>query len=233
MDTTTDNQRTRKVKSRTRRRSEWLSPTLSTTTSLGRVRGFTVELLFHLKDGPRRCCDLAEITDKTQPYVRRYLGNMWIYGLVEKDGVLWNLSVLGEDFLSYLNIVYNNILEYRKKKERKKKDKRKKKESSQPKKAKQVPLLPFTRNLSLDDTERRVVEVLVAHYDETGSKFILVKDKYELAERMGLNPNDIGDALKNLHEDHRVYKFTLRREGLTKIGLYKAFIESLKIKDAR
>ena len=201
---------------------------ISTTTSLGRVRGFTVELVFRLEDGPLRCVDLAEISDKTQPYVDCYLRRMRSYGLVEKQGFLWNLSVLGRDFLSYLKTVYNNIIKYRQITNRYTTDNKQKTNSSKPKKLKQVPLLPFTRNLSLDDTERRVVEVLVEHYDKTGSKFILVRDKYELAERVGVNPNDIGDALKNLHEDHRVYKFTLRRESLTKIGLKKAFVEALK-----
>ena len=82
--------------------------------------------------------------------------------------------------------------------------------------------------MSLDDAERTVVEVLVEHYDRTGSKFFLVGDKYELAEKLNLNPNIMGDALKNLVQDNIIYKFRLKREGLTKIGLKKAFVEALK-----
>jgi len=102
-----------------------LSSTVSTTTSLGRVRGFTIDLLFLLKDGPKRLRDLAEITEKTRPYVYTYLRNIRNYGLTEKKGFLWKLTLLGEEFHSYLNILYNNIIISRKIEERRKKDSRK------------------------------------------------------------------------------------------------------------
>ena len=203
---------------------------ISTTTSLGRVRGFTIDLLYHMEDGPKRCCDLAEITEKTQAYVHRYLRNMRNYGLVEKQGVLWNLSVLGRDFLTYLNIVYRYRYRYRKKKERKKKERRKKKETSPPKKLKQISISLFLRDSSLDDTEKVVVEVLVDHYNKTGSKFILLKNEYELAEKLAKHPQSIIEALKNLRQDNIIYLMRDRDfPGYHKIGLKKAFVESLEM----
>ena len=204
--------------------------TISTTTSLGRVRGFTIHLLYHLKDGPKRCCDLAEITEKRQDYVHRYLRNMRNYGLVKKQGVLWNLSILGRDFLSYLNIVYNNIIEYGKKKERKKKESGKKMETSPPKRHEQISISLFLRDSSLDDAEKEVVEVLVDHYNETGSKFILIKNEYELANKLSKNPQDILQALANLRQDNIIYLMRAHNfPGYHKLGLKKAFVESLKM----
>jgi len=205
------------------------SGSISTTTSLGRVRGFTIDLLYHLKDGPKRCCDLVEITGKYHRYVWRYLKNMQNYGLVEKQGLLWELTVLGRDFLSYLNIVYNNIIEYRKKVERKTKERRKKVETSQPKRHEQISISLFLLNSSLDDTERAVVEVLVDHYNKTGSKFILVKNQYELAEKLAKHPQSTLEALRNLRQDNIIYIYRSTLEGYWKIGLKKAFIQSLEI----
>jgi len=201
----------------------------STTTSLGRIRGFTIELLFHLRDGPKRCCDLAEITGKSQPYVRRYLGNMQNYGLVVKDGVFWNLTRLGSEFIDYINILYSNISEYRKKEERRKKEKRKKKESSFPKPSKQLSIDLWLKSSSFDDVEKEVVEMLVNHYNRTGSKFILVKDIYELAEKLNVSPSALPQALKHLRQDNIVYVIKERTMGFWKIGLKRQFVDLLKV----
>lgn len=204
--------------------------TISTTTSLGRVRGFTIDLLFHLKDGPKRCCDLAEISGKNQDYVHRYLRNMRKYGLVKKQGILWNLSVLGVDFLSYLNIVYNNIIEYGKKKERKKKEDGKKMETSPPKKLKQISFSLWLQSshLTLDSAEKKVVEVLVDHFNRTGSKFLYFNNIYEMAEKFQISPDQVNQVIMNLKQDHIVYSYRNKHHAAWKIGLYKAFIEGLK-----
>jgi hypothetical protein len=198
---------------------------LSTTTSLGRIRGFTLKLLFHLKDGPKRCCDLAEITQKPRNYVYTYLKNMRNYRLAEKNGVFWNLSILGKDFLSYLNIVYNNIIECQKKEERKRKERTKKVETSLPKRLKQVRFDLWLQNSNLNDTEKEVVEVLMKHYNETGSKFILVKNQYELAEKLAKHPEILTHALKNLVQDNIIYLYHYKTMGYWKVGIKKAFIE--------
>jgi hypothetical protein len=132
-----------------------------------------------LYDGGGRCCDLAERCGKSQNYVWRYLKNMERYGLALKNGDFWFLTDFGVEFVKYLNIVYNNIIDYRKKVE-----------SNPPKNTKQIPISLWLQNSGLDSVEKEVVEVLLRHYNETGSKFILVKNQFELAEKLKANPNE-------------------------------------------
>jgi len=203
---------------------------LSTTTSLGRVRGFTIDLLYHLRDGPKRLCELVEITEKSRFYVWRYLKNMQNYGLTSRDGYFWKLTDIGVNFVMYLDDIYNIIIISRKKEERKKKESKKKVESSPLKRHEQVSISPFLRDSSLDDTEKEVVEMLVNHYNKTGSKFMLVKNEYELGEKLKKNPQDIQPALAGLRQDNIIYLMRAHDfPGYHKLGLKKAFIESLKL----
>jgi len=203
---------------------------LSTSSTLSRVRGFTVELLFHLRDGALRTYGLCELTQKTHQYVSAYLKNMRRYGLVEKNDSFWNLTVLGRDFSSYLEREgkYNNIIQ--KKEERKKKDNRKKEESSQRKFLKQVSIQSWLQDSSPDETERVVVEVLLDHYNKTKGKFIYASSIYDLAERFGVNPSLLPDAMRKLHEDQVIYQWPLHpRPGEHfKVGLKKDFIRKLE-----
>lgn len=200
---------------------------VSTTTSLGKVRGFSIELLFLLSEGGLRCCDISERTGKSQPYVHRYLRNLRSYGLVAKDGVFWQLTNLGIEFVNYLSFLNINILEYRKKIERKKKVNRNKLETKAPKVSKQVPISLWTQNCDRDRVEREVVELLLKHYNKTNSKFILVKDEYELSERLKASPEAVKEALKNLRQDNIIYLRRSQIAGYWKLGLKQAFIEAL------
>ncbi|MEM1564286.1 MAG: hypothetical protein QW161_06425 [Candidatus Bathyarchaeia archaeon] len=199
-------------------------PLLSTTTALGRVRGFTVTLLFLLYEGQKRCCDLVEITSKKHNFVWRYLENMRKYGLVEKNEAFWFLTDLGVYFTEYLknhyNLLNNNIKEYRKKIERKSKESQK----IEKKEAKQIPLSAWLASSSLDEVEKRVVEELVEHYNRTGSAFKYFADVYELAEHFKCTPNEIAEALKHLKQDKVVYSWRDKTFNAWKIGLYRAFI---------
>jgi len=188
------------------------------------VRGFTVELLFHLKGGSLRLCDLNELTGKQARYVQVYLFNMRNYGLVDKKDVFWQLTDLGRDFTTYLINVNNNIKDVSKKEERSIKEISKK----EPQKLKQVRFDLWLSNCNLSETEKEVVEVLTKHYSETGSKFILVKNQFELAEKLGKNPDVLLEALKRLVQDNIIYLFRSQLEGHWKIGLKKAFVEALR-----
>jgi len=200
---------------------------ISTTTSLSRVRGFTVILLFHLKGHELRTMDLIEATGKYHGYVSRYLFNMLKYGLVEKNGSIWKLTQNGVDFLFYLESLPNNNIIIRKIAERKLKDGRKIDESCGSKKTKQISIQIWLQNSSLDEIEKEVVEVLMDHYNRTGSKFLLVQDFYELTERLNKPPHSIDKALKNLRQDNIIYIFRLREQNCWKIGIKKHFIELL------
>ena len=150
------------------------------------------------------------------------------YGLALKNGDFWFLTDSGVEFVKYLDVVYNNIIDYRKKIERKSKENKKKVESNQPKNTKQIPISLWLQNSSLDNLEKEVVEVLLSHYNETGSKFILVKDQFELAEKLKANPNEILEGLKNLRQDNIIYLYRSDIQGYWKIGLKSSFIEILK-----
>jgi DNA-binding Lrp family transcriptional regulator len=185
-------------------------------------------LLYELADGPKRCCELAEITGNKRNYVWIYLKNMQKYGLVKKNEVFWELSEIGANFLNHLNIVYNNIIESQKKEERKNKNNQKKIKSSQPRITKQIPISLWLQNSGLDIVEKEVVEVLLRHYNETGSKFILVKDQFELAEKLGADPGEVVEALKNLRQDNIVYLFRSDIGGYWKVGLKRGFLRVLE-----
>jgi DNA-binding Lrp family transcriptional regulator len=53
--------------------------------------------------------------------------------------------------------------------------------------------------------EKEVVEMLLRHYNETGLKFILVKDQFKLSEKLKANPSEVLEALKNLRQDNIIY----------------------------
>jgi len=165
---------------------------------------------------------------KSQHYVWRYLKNMEKYGLAIKNGDFWFLTPKGAEFVKYLDFVNNKILEYRKKVERKSKENRKKVESKEPKTTKQIPISLWLRNSGLDNVEKEVVELLLKHYNETGSKFILVRDQFELAEKLGANPGEIIEALKNLRQDNIVYLYRSDIGGYWKVGLKKGFLKVLE-----
>ena len=95
------------------------NPLLSTTTSFGRIRGFTITLLFHLKGRELRVKDLIDLTGKYRQYVSKYLYRMRNYGLTEKKGPFWRLTPEGDSFLSYITLLNNNIIR-RQKEDRKK-----------------------------------------------------------------------------------------------------------------
>ena len=217
---------------------------LSTTSTLSRIRGFSLTILFCLKDGHLRSSEIYEITGKPCSYVNRYLYNLRKYGLIERVEDFWILTEKGADFIEYYECFVKNKNRIRKINERlmkvnrkiNERCNRKKKDSlcaetsikACRRKTRQIQIEPFLRNSNLDDLEKAVVEVLIEHYNRTGSKFIMVKDQYELAERLNCNPSELPNALKNLRQDGIIYVFKDKTFGYWKIGLKKAFLELLK-----
>jgi len=222
------------------------TPTLSaittTTTSpaLAKVRGFTVDLLYALKQGPLRTHALCKKAEKEHQYVETYLNRMQNYGLVMKNDAFWNLTALGEDFTMYLereddytDFTHSNKqtnkqttttiqhLEYRKKTEGKQLA-----DTILHRVEFQSRFDLWLRENPLSDVEKVVVDYLVEHYQRTRSKFILVDTKYELAERLNQNPENLNQAFRNLYSDRVAYIF---KHGLGwKVALYAAFVEGLE-----
>ena len=202
---------------------------LSTTTSsqaLCRVRGFTVDLLIALKQGPLRTSELCQKTGKYHQFVNRYLLNMRTYGVIEKITSFWRLTDLGIDFVCYFDRVRSTSVVVRNLEERKKKEERNSEETLLREVEFQSRFDLWLQENPLSDVEKVVVDALIEHYQKTGSKFILVDTKYELAERLNQNPESLIEALRHLYQDHVAYLF---RHGLGwKVGLYRAFVEGLE-----
>ena len=82
---------------------------------------------------------------------------------------------------------------------------------------------------SLHDAEKVVVEVLLDHYEKTGSKFIYCEPNvYAIAEAFNIRPDQVNQVLMNLKQDHIVYHMHDRIHNAVKIGLYKDFVQMLK-----
>ena len=56
----------------------------------------------------------------------------------------------------------------------------------------------------------------------------LVKDHFELAERLRANPDEVIEALKNLRQDNIIYLFRSDISGYWKVGLKKDFLGVLE-----
>jgi hypothetical protein len=78
------------------------------------------------------------------------------YGLALKNGDFWFLTDSGVEFVKYLDVVCNNIIDYRKKN-------KKKVESNPPKNTKQIPISLWLQNSGLDNVKKEGVEVLLRH----------------------------------------------------------------------
>ena len=207
--------------------------TTSTFAAISKIRGFTIDLLFLLKNHELRAVDLADLTGKYGGYVRRYLYNMRKYGLVVKNGSFWKLTSQGRSFLSYLESLNNSNKIGRKKSERRANEKRKKSESYIQKRPKQLSIRLWLQKSyrTFDDAEKEVVEVLLDHYNKTGSKFIFITppDIFAIAERFNITPEQAEHVLRSLYQDRIVYHRHDRQHNAIKIGLYKAFIEKLEL----
>ena len=199
------------------------------TTTLPRASSFVKDLLFVLNEGRLRTCEVAKITEKTSAYVDSYLRRMRNQGLVEKQGFFWNLSEDGVSFLGYLEKIEDRRYRYRHYLDTTTTQHQHSLNSRNPKKIKQVPLLPFLHNLSLPDAERKVVEMLLEHYDETHSLFLYFPTFYDIADHFQASPDQIRQIMRNLKQDHIAYPWRDRSQDAWKIALYKEFVEMLPL----
>jgi len=200
-------------------------PVLSTTTAVPRAGSFRWDLLFVLNGAQFRTCEIAGITEKPNAYVDSYLRRMRKDGLVTREGYFWILSESGASCLSYLKTVDRYRYRYRHYLDTTTTQHQHSLNTQKPKKLKQTPLLPFLAKFPLPDTQKKVVEVLVDHYDKTGSKFLAPRDQYELSEMVQLDNKILQDVLRNLWQNNIIYKIPV--DGVTKIGLKDNFIDRL------
>jgi len=212
-------------------RDECLALLSTTTTDWLRVRGFSIELLHHLRDKQLLLCELCDLTGKDSNTVNRYLYNLRKYGYVQKDRHFYKITEIGVAVLNLHNIHnIHNIQKYErnmkvigKKYERNMKDKKSSKKAFQ----KQISLELWLQSCDLSEKEKEVVEVLVDHYRKTGSKFLYFNTQFDFAERFKVDPDTAREVIKNLKQDGIIYVFRDKQLGAWKIGLKTAFIELL------
>jgi len=198
----------------------------TSTTTLSKLRGFTLDLLEHVEKENSTSWQLAEQTGKTTGYVNVYLFRLKKYGLALKNADFWFLTEEGVAFLKELNRNNRTITREQHNNNRTITDEK-------PKKLEQVPISLFLHESSLDQVERAVVEVLLKHYNETGSKFFYCKTVYDIAERFHINPGQVNDTLMRLKQDHIVYSIKDPHHDAFKIGLYKGYLELLQAQEEK
>jgi len=210
------------------------SPTILLSSRLSRVRGFTIDILYHLKNRMITASELAEITGKYRQYVNKYLYRMRKYGIIEKQGPFWKITEEGLSYLLHLEEVSKYSKYRRQKEDRKKTLRRQKEDISIQKKPKQVSIQLFLQDLSLSDAERRIIEVLYRHYVKTGSLFVffpvdIYQDPYEPAKFFKIKPDQVVPAFRRLKQDRLAYKILDRKYGACKVALYKSFAATLEL----
>lgn len=207
----------------------------STTTTLGRIRGRSIKILLLLMEEPSRTIKLGERLDYPAAYVWKYLKNLQKYGLVREQDSFWFLTDKGASFTLTLSTTAttsttntNTINRTRKKLERRSKETR----NIENQGSKQVSLEGWQPKYPLDEMSRRVVEVMVAQYNNTmaqgkaqiGFTFPAHYDKYNVAEYFVLTLEQLDEVNRTLINDG--IGFTCRRyEGRWKAALFKEFVE--------
>ena len=92
--------------------------------------------------------------------------------------------------------------------------------------SRQLDLSAFQQRDDMDEACLKVVGVLVAQYERTGSKFMIFQDHYEIADGCGISFVDLTPTLAHLKQERCIY---LRREDLGwRLGLLKAFVERMQ-----
>ena len=201
----------------------------NTPTSFSRLRGMTLWIMEILKDGGSVASwQVAEQTMKTCRYVNVYLFRLRKYGIAVKKEEFWFLTDFGMYLTDLLIGLRPYRYRYRYKYNTTTTTTQQHNNTSQPKKPRQVSIEAWLRDSQFGDAERTVVEVLVEHYNRTGSKFFYCPTVYDIAERFHVNPGLVNQTLMSLKQDHLVYSIKDPRHDAYKIGLYKDFVELLK-----
>lgn len=201
----------------------------STTTSFGRLRGMTLWIMEILKDGGSLASwQVAEQTMKSCRYVNVYLFRLRKYGIALKKEEFWFLTDFGKYLTNLLIGLRPYRYRYRYKYNTSITQEQHKNNTSPQKRPVQVSIQAWLRNSSPDAAERGVVDILVSHFNKTGSKFVLVKDHYAMSELLSINVNEVPDVLANLRQENIIYLMRDPTSGQWKLGLKKAFLELLE-----
>ena len=163
---------------------------------------------------------------KKNVYVRQYLYRLRKYGIASKHEDFWFLT----DFGKYLTSIVCRDRDRDRDRSNTRVTQELHKSNSKPQKRLcQVSIQSWLHDSSPGDAEKAVVDMLVDHFNKTGSKFVLIRDQYVLAEELRMNAGDLNQALTRLRQDNVTYLMRDPAGGQWKLGLKKAFLEALKI----
>jgi DNA-binding IscR family transcriptional regulator len=206
-----------------------MSNSITTTTTLTKVRGLSVKILKALKEGPKTAIELSLELEVRGSYLRSYLYNLRKYGLVEKIGLYWTIVKEKEDII-------NKIINIHKAKEKAKESKRISERKSKTKTNEErifekerlrEAFEHFLKQRKYEVVVEDVVRKLFKHYVETGALYLLFKNDYDMEAYFDkYYSGDILRAIDILTNDRIAYK--IFKKGEIKIALYKDFIEKLK-----
>lgn len=195
------------------------------TTTVSKLRGMTLWIMEILRDGGLLASwQIAEQTMKSCRYVNVYLNNLRKYGIASKYDDFWLLTDSGECLTSLLCRDRDRDRYKTRTKQQQNNNK-----TSVPKRRFQVSIQSWLRETSPSDAERVVVDMLVDHYNRTGSLYVYVPDHYALADMLKMNVEDILAAFPKLKQDHVAYPFHDPTLGQWKIALFKEFVEKLSL----
>jgi hypothetical protein len=174
-------------------------------------------------NGQMASWEVAEKVDRGSKFVWEYLSRLRSYGAVDKEEHLWFMTDFGLYLTDLLcsNNNNNNKINTRSTQQQHKIN------TSPPKRPVQVSIQAWLRDSSPPDAERGVVDLLVSHFNKTGSKFVLVKDHYAMSELLSINVNEVPDILAGLRQENIIYLMRDPTSGMWKLGLKKAFLELL------
>jgi len=205
---------------------------ISSTTTFSKVRGYSIDILYLLKEGMLTSSDIAELTGKYAQFINVYLNRLRKYGMAEKQGSFWKITEEGLYFLTHLDKIGHIKRQIKQKVNRFKTDVKQKVNTSTQNKPKQLSIQLFIKNShrSLSDIEVEVVDILLDHYNKTGSKWIYAHaGLLGLAERLKVDYDSLGRALLNLRQDGVIYTWPKLYERQTfKLGLKNAFLKKLE-----
>jgi len=202
-----------------------MSNSITTTTTLTKIRGLSVKILKALKEGPKTTIELGLELEVKGNYLRPYLYNLRRYGLVEKSSLLWTIVKEREDIIE-------NIININKEKERVKVSKRtSEKRVKEEKQLLKEEQLRGAFECFLKQKKYEVIVVDIArkffeHYLKTGAKFVIFGTPEEMESFFGYSREEIGKAIRKLTNERVAYKWKYSSE--IKIALYGEFVENIK-----
>lgn len=192
-------------------------------TQINRVRGQSLQILGLLQHrGGLYTPEIADELGKPRKHVRKYLHNLHSYGCIDRYARWgWAIAPLGVEVLSINSFTYDDAKPITKTKRR---------VPAPIYEPRKLDLNFFLKQHTLSPDQVIVISALVAHYEKTTRSYLMVKDYFEFAEKVGLSERmdspDIRDLVISLDEQGFVYMF--KKDLYLKIGLLQRVITALQ-----